>query len=210
MSHKCKQIQWDPANGLWRLWRTFYNRLVRRGLCRKLEVYSPLFCYVIFLFTYFIAFLLLNYIYNCTTITTKKFYSISNPNLQCIPTPPSPCLIWKPCFSESVGQYLFCQELHCVLFLKIPHVSDSIWWWGITVWLTSLSMIISGSIHVAVNGIISFLLMAESYSIVYMYIFLIHSSVNGHLGCFLVLTIVYSAAMNTRVHVSFQVMVFSG
>ena len=35
--------------------------------------------------------------------------------------------------------------------------------------LTSLSMTISGSIHVVANGIISFFLMAEQYSIVYMY-----------------------------------------
>ena len=42
------------------------------------------------------------------------------------------------------------------------------------------------------------------------YIFSIHSSVDGHLGCFHVLAIVNSAAMNTGVHVSFQTMVFSG
>ena len=45
---------------------------------------------------------------------------------------------------------------------------------------------------------------AELYSIVRMYhIFLIHSSVDGHLGCFHVLTIVDSAATNIGVHVSF-------
>ena len=38
----------------------------------------------------------------------------------------------------------------------------------------------------------------------------IHSSVDVHLGCFHVLTIVSSAAMNIRVHVSFPVMFFSG
>ena len=41
------------------------------------------------------------------------------------------------------------------------------------------------------------------------YIFFIHSSVNGHLGCFHVLAIVNSAAMNTGVRVSFQTMFFS-
>ena len=37
-----------------------------------------------------------------------------------------------------------------------------------------------------------------------------HSSVDGHLGHFHVLTTVNRAAMNIRVHVSFSVMVFSG
>ena len=42
------------------------------------------------------------------------------------------------------------------------------------------------------------------------YHFLIHSSVDRHLGCFHVLAIVNSAAMNIRVHVSFWMKVLSG
>ena len=40
--------------------------------------------------------------------------------------------------------------------------------------------------------------------------FFIHSSVNEHLGCFRVLAIVNSAAVNIGVHMSFWIMAFSG
>ena len=47
------------------------------------------------------------------------------------------------------------------------------------------------------------------YIYIYIYqIFFIHLSVDRHLGCFHVLAIVNSAAMNIAMHVSFQMSVF--
>ena len=40
--------------------------------------------------------------------------------------------------------------------------------------------------------------------------FFIHSSVDGRLGCFHVLAILNSAAMNNGIHVSFSILVSSG
>ena len=50
--------------------------------------------------------------------------------------------------------------------------------------------------------------MTEYHSIVH--IVFLHSSVSGHLGGFQVLAIVSRAAVNTGVHISFQMTVFSG
>ena len=42
------------------------------------------------------------------------------------------------------------------------------------------------------------------------HIIFIYSSVDGNLGCFHILAIVNSAAVNIGIHVSFQIIIFSG
>ena len=72
-------------------------------------------------------------------------------------------------------------------------------------------MAIARSIHGAVDGMILFFFMAESYSMVCMdHICLIHSSVDGRLGCFHVLATVDGAAVDSGVHGSFECMVVRG
>lgn len=64
--------------------------------------------------------------------------------------------------------------------------------------LTSLSMISSVSIHVAAD------VLFHSFcgSVILVYEYHIYSSIDGHLCCFYVLTIVDSAEINIGVHVS--------
>ena len=75
-------------------------------------------------------------------------------------------------------------------------------------------MTISRSIHVAANGMISFFLWLSSLPVCVCmcvcacHIF-IHLSVSEHCGCFHVLIIVNSAAMNTEESVSFWITVLS-
>ena len=75
----------------------------------------------------------------------------------------------------------------------------------------SIHMLISRSIHAAANGMISFFkcLSGVPFSVcISIYIFFIHSSLGGQLGCSHVLAIVSFTALNIGVHQSFQGIVF--
>ena len=120
------------------------------------------------------------------------------------PLPQSP----KAC---SIHLCLFCcLAYRVILTIFLPYIFISILYWCFSFWLTSLCIIGSGFIHLIRTDSNVFFLMAEEYSIVYMYhSFLIHSSADGHQGCFHVLAIINSAAMNTGVHVCLSILVSS-
>ena len=150
----------------------------------------------------------------------------------------------------SLSLFLFHKEVH------LSHILDSICKccsvvFVFSFWFTSLSLIISRSIHVVANGIVSFLCLGKMYlylssvqspscvwpfatpwtaarqaslsvtnsrSLLKLFIYskslsiqdiYLYSSVDGYLGCFYVLAIVNSVAMNTRVPISFLIRVLS-
>ena len=83
-----------------------------------------------------------------------------------------------------------------------------IWYLFISFWLTLLCMTVSRFIHISESH--NFIPFYAWVIFHYIYVPFIHCSVNGHLGCFYVLAGVNSAAVNTGVHLSFWIMVFSG
>ena len=87
-------------------------------------------------------------------------------------------------------------------------MTDVIWYWSFSAWYASLSMISLGSpMLLQIAFFCSFLWLVNIPLCICTTVFFIHSSVNGHWGCFHVLTIINSASTNIGVHVSFRIIV---
>ena len=100
----------------------------------------------------------------------------------------------------SLHQHLYScptKRFICPIFLDSTYMCYMV---SVFLFLTSFCMTVSRSIHGSTNDPISFLLMTESYFIVYVYhIFFIHSFIYGYLGCFHVLATVNTNVMNIEV-----------
>ena len=130
--------------------------------------------------------------YNLKFVSFDHFHPLCQPLIS---------LLWQP-------QSVFCIYEFCFFFFFIRF---SIWARSHSICLflsdISLSIMSLRSIHVVTNGRISFFLVAEYHSIVYIrHIVFIHRSVGGHLACFRVLGIENNAATNTGIQISFWVL----
>ena len=116
-------------------------------------------------------------------------------------------LLVSMCFFLCVCVCIFCfaNRFICTIFLDPIYMQYLFF----SLWLISLCMPVSRSIHVSASGLILFLFMTNipCVCVCVCHIFFIHSSFDGHLGC---VAIVNSGAMNTGVQESSGIMVVSG
>ena len=84
----------------------------------------------------------------CLSILIAHSCQSQSPN----PSFPQPTPPWQPQVCSLCLTVCCIFRFICVI-LYIPHMSNIMWYFSFSFWLTSLSMIISSCIHVAANGI---------------------------------------------------------
>ena len=96
----------------------------------------------------------------------------------------------------------------------IPYMHEIIEYLSSSIWLISLSIMSSRSIHVITNGKMFHLfygwVVFQCVCVCLSHIFFIHSSMDGPLGCFCILAIVNNAAVNIWYMCQISVFVFCG
>ena len=131
-----------------------------------------------------------------------------NPNLLIyLSLQPFPVGNHKFCVLSLWFCFCFVNKFICIIFFFLDFIICDITW---CLSLSDFTQCDNLKVHPCCRTWHCFILfMAEWYSIVYMYcIFLTLSSVDGHLGCLCVLSIVNSAAVNIGVHISFHIRIF--
>ena len=113
---------------------------------------------------------------------------------QLVPSSSAPPTVSACSFSSSASWFLLWKQVHPYHFPRshIDALIDNIYFFAF--WLTSFCVMTDfRSIHVSINDLILFLSVAVCYFIVCVYyIFCIHSSVIGYIGCFYAQAVVKS------------------